>query len=484
MPSLTRRAPTRPLVAVLFAALAGLVWAPSAEAHTAFESSNPADGSVVDTPVDRIVITFTGEATEAGEGFVVLTPQGELIEPPVTRGADGRAFTLTIDPPVAGGEIGVRWTVRAADAHPIEGSFSFTSTAAVPTATPTSTPPPLPSATAEPTVAPTTGSRAPTAVASATSAPTASPTATGPPAAGPISAEQVDDETAAPTMQEFLAGDDGFDPGRPFGWIGRPLSVVGSLTVLGLVAFHTLTLRKPVGGIAVLNRVLVASGALLTVGAVSEGLWHALGDADGGLGTSAGVATGLRAVGGLAIVAILIVTRSKGAASGAALAAGSLILGSWAFDGHTVSEGNRWLTSIVDLVHVAGAAVWVGGVVGLLVVRHEPQTELAPWVLRFSVLATGAVVVVGLAGVALTVTILDSFGDLWTTTWGRVLIAKLVFVGVAGAAGAYNHFVLVPQLRTDPDAPAARLWAVLRVEAVALVAVAVLTGALIASSTV
>ena len=54
---------------------------------------------------------------------------------------------------------------------------------------------------------------------------------------------------------------------------------------------------------------------------------------------------------------------------------------------------------------------------------------------RFSVLATIALVAVGVAGVILTVVVLDSPSELWATEWGRTLIAKTLFVAVAAAAG-------------------------------------------------
>ncbi|MEZ5257112.1 MAG: copper resistance protein CopC [Ilumatobacteraceae bacterium] len=46
-----------------------VVLAPPGGAHTGFESSNPADGSSVDVPVDEITLTFSGPAEPAGEGF-------------------------------------------------------------------------------------------------------------------------------------------------------------------------------------------------------------------------------------------------------------------------------------------------------------------------------------------------------------------------------------------------------------------------------
>lgn len=493
-----QRPGTRPLVAALLVALTCVLWAPAAEAHTAFESSDPADGAVVDTPVDRIAITFTGEATEAGEGFVVRTPRGEVIEPAATRSEDGRTFTLVLQPPLVDGDVGVRWTVRAADAHPIEGSFRFTTTAPAPPPTPVPTPTVIPTATVIPTptarVAPTptprpTAGPAATPAAAAPIATTAriDPTPTSTPSVQPTAdpADSSDEELASPvSIDEFLDVDGGFDAGRPFGWVGRPLSVIGTLMVLGLLAFHRLTLRMPVGAIARLRTVLAVSGAALALGAVAEGLWHVIGDAEAGLGSTAGAATSLRLIGALTIVAVPIALRGASPVRSIVFAvAALLILGSWAFDGHTVSEGNRLMTSAAAIVHVGAGAVWAGGVVGLLLLRREHPEALPGWVARFSVVASVAVAAVGLAGLALTVTILDTFGDLWSTTWGRVLLAKVALVAVAAAGGAYNHFVVVPQIASG-QAPPDRLWSVLRTEAAALFGVALLTAALVASSTV
>jgi len=88
--------------------------------------STPANGATVAEPVSEILIEFTNPSTEAGDGFVVLDPNGQIREPSTVTTDDGRVFRLGFEPALAGGQVGVRWSVRAGDAHPIEGSFAFT----------------------------------------------------------------------------------------------------------------------------------------------------------------------------------------------------------------------------------------------------------------------------------------------------------------------------------------------------------------------
>ncbi len=54
------------------------------------------------------------------------TPPVRSALPSAVTTGDGTVFRLSFEPPLDGGQVGVRWSVRAGDAHPIEGSFSFT----------------------------------------------------------------------------------------------------------------------------------------------------------------------------------------------------------------------------------------------------------------------------------------------------------------------------------------------------------------------
>lgn len=89
-------------------------------------------------------------------------------------------------------------------------------------------------------------------------------------------------------------------------------------------------------------------------------------------------------------------------------------------------------------------------------------------------------VVLAAAGVALATVRLEDVAELWTSSYGRVLLAKIVAVGVVGGLGVYNHFVVVPVLRRDPDhAVGHDLRRLGLVEVIALVLVVGLTSALV-----
>ena len=170
-------------------------------------------------------------------------------------------------------------------------------------------------------------------------------------------------------------------------------------------------------------------------------------------------------------------------------AGAAAVIASYLFDGHTVSKGDRLWTSIVDAVHVAGGAVWAGGVFMLVAVlwrRHRNGSDLRALQLaiRFSVVASMALVAVAIAGLALTVIVLDSPSELWSTDWGRTLLAKSVFVAAAAGAGGYNHKVLIPELTRslDDHRLAGRFRRVVTGEAVALIGVLIATAILMGAA--
>ena len=174
--------------------------------------------------------------------------------------------------------------------------------------------------------------------------------------------------------------------------------------------------------------------------------------------------------------------------AGWAIVGAVALVGSHLFDGHTVTKGDRFWTGVADVVHVAGGAVWAGGVLMLVAVlwrRHRHGRELrAQLAVRFSVVATVALVAVGLAGLALTVIVLDSPSELWATEWGRTLLVKTLLVGAAACAGGYNHKVLIPAMERAGDHPdlAHRFRLVVSAEAVALVGVVVATALLMGAA--
>ena len=158
------------------------------------------------------------------------------------------------------------------------------------------------------------------------------------------------------------------------------------------------------------------------------------------------------------------------------------------FDGHTVTEGPRVVHAVIDVAHVLAGSVWFGGLVALVLIgllRRAGGPSMAPLVVRFSSIAAAALIIVALAGSLMTLFIIDGFGDLTGTPWGRLLLVKLGAVVLTVLFGAYNHFVVVPALeRADVAVDMeARARLTITVEAVILVFVVALTVLLTSAST-
>ena len=488
----------------------GLAISPTgrAAAHTDFEGSTPAAGDVVESPLTEIIVTFTATAQEAGEGFQVLDGTGTVRTPTSIEIAEERIFTLRFDPPIAPGEIGVRWAVSSGDGHPIEGSFTFTLTAPPPTTPPLTTPPPItvPATTA---VLPATTADPPNSTTSTTTAvpPPNLPLPTVPP----------------PTdLDAFLAGD-GDPPGEGRQLVGRIISLPAAVLAIGALAFLAAGLRGTSREFALLLRgVGIAGAALIVGGAVEYSGWLAQSGESAGEAWSStpGAAMMLRIVAGIALLAGSVIAdphaRSAGTPPPALSAAvadapplvtrnplhrwswrsaplvavgAALVIASFWFDGHTVSRGPRVVHAVVSSVHVGAAGVWAGGVVAFAVIawtrhRRGDASRATELIVRFSSIATIALVAVALAGVVMTALIIDGAGDLTATEWGKTLLVKVGAVAIAAAMGAFNHYRLRPALEQHPDDPvlAAELRRTLIAEVIVLVFIAVITAWLVAAA--
>ncbi len=116
--------------------------------------------------------------------------------------------------------------------------------------------------------------------------------------------------------------------------------------------------------------------------------------------------------------------------------------------GHSAADaGSSSLSELADWLHLSAAALWVGGLVQLAFVIWplEPGLRRQAF-LRFSRLATVLIVVLLGAGAYLSVLRLPHLSDLWTESYGHVLLVKLGLVSLALVWGAAHHFLVRPKL--------------------------------------
>jgi len=119
--------------------------------------------------------------------------------------------------------------------------------------------------------------------------------------------------------------------------------------------------------------------------------------------------------------------------------------------GHAAAS-DRWVfaTIVSQWVHFAAVGIWIGGLAALLLgLRGAPSASKAAAVRRFSLMATVALVVVAVTGIARSIGELSGWADLTQTPYGQAVLAKVALtVGIAGLA-AVNHWRSVAAAAAD-----------------------------------
>jgi copper transport protein len=178
------------------------------------------------------------------------------------------------------------------------------------------------------------------------------------------------------------------------------------------------------------------------------------------------------------------------AACGALLAAGAVVVVPGAA-GHAAQTSPRGLTLLFDALHVAAGSVWLGGLVGVLLLwwsaaARERVAALSVCVPRFSNVALGSVLVLAATGVGEALDHMPAVNALWETGYGRAILVKTGLLGGALLLASANLLRSRPGLiasRREPDEgePAARLLRRLVSGEVAIVAGIVFAAAVLSS---
>jgi copper transport protein len=242
--------------------------------------------------------------------------------------------------------------------------------------------------------------------------------------------------------------------------LARWLLLGGILIAGGTALFFLLVSRA-----AVRRTATTMALALLAVALGGAWLVHAV----DGVATRFERVTRVTVIVALAGVLLAALARARPKLVAPALVVPLALLLAPTFAGHAYRAWDgRPISIAADIVHIAAAGFWTGGVLQLVLLLRTGEDERA--VRRFSLFALPAVVLIAGSGLARALVELTAVSQLWSTGYGRAILAKTVLFAVLIVLGWMSRNAL-----GDP----ARLRRSVRVELVLLllvvVAVAVLT---------
>ena len=379
------------------------------------------------------------------------------------------------------GRYTVVWQIAGADGHPVRGRFAFT---VAPNAT----------GADDPHAGGRTGGEA--------AADVATPGANAPP----------DVHHTAPA-----AGESAFDAESPLYVLVRWVTFLALLIVVGAVAFHAVVLRlfaRRADELTASDFASASRARLAKVGAAAAAVLLLAGAArlfaQSVAMHGAGDSTNPALVGALigqtawgwgwllqiaaAIVAFLAfraLARGSGWAAPVLIIAGLLLASTPALSGHALSAP-RWkpLAVAADAFHVVGAGSWLGSLLMVLVVglpvawglgEARRGRAVADLVNAFSPTALLFAGLAGATGLFSAWLHIERLGNVWGSTYGRVLLVKLAILSVVAATGAYNWLRVRPSLG-GPDG-AARIRRSSTIEVAIGAVVLLVTAILVATPT-
>lgn len=451
-----RHALARLAARVWLVTLFATVWmivAPIALAHADLVNSSPAAGSEVASAPTEIRLVFSEAPVMAKLSVKLFDRRGGELEvgPPVADAQFATTIVVSIHGPLQPGAYTVVWaTVSDADGHPESGQFAF--------------------GVEEPAGAPSV---------------TADQLPPGP-------------DPRVTTLATFLwligltlllgaAGQ-----ARLFGIERRALA---SLALVGLAAI-AVGAMLPILAAPTASAVVTDTGASVDAGAVGRIAALILATVAVSVTRLGIAAAARRRAWAVALLAGLVLVWLNAASSHAA-GVGILpwVSVAWhnvdlaitqrglypAFD--VLFELARWFNVLVAAVHGTAVGLWIGGLLAVAV-SGVRGPELAVWHPRFSRFAFRAFLVVAATGLYQAVLYLPNPAALVDSGYGRVLLAKHVFVAGVLVMAAFNRFIVEPALRR-PDAllsGARRAAAAVQLEAAIGLGVIVVTAALATTS--
>jgi len=440
----------RIILAAGVAVSAALALPAAASAHAYIVKTVPAASVVVNTPPPSVQLTYD-EAVEPRLAIISVTDAGghSVTEGPVTR-SPGNPDTLVVPlKRVPEGWYLVYWRAISVDGHPVQGAFTFA---------------------VGPNEGPLPQFPVPHIAGSATSTPL-------------VIAKWLAFLTVMTAIGLFVLRALIAQPlvRRVDGTSLRPLSIAfGIAAALGLVAVPVYLEEATA---------IDSLRSFFDFGGVTS-LWRATASGRGYVDVELCFALFVAA----AAVAIRVDRprrehRSVAAmlALSGALAAAAATLVLPGAVGHAGQTAPRGLSVLFDWLHLASGSVWIGGLVGLLVIWASLHPErrvagLAVCVPRFSNVAFVSVLLLLGTGVGASILHLPTLDALWLTSYGKAILVKAGILLAAMLLASVNLLRTKPGLeRPETAEGSARLLRGLVSAEAVLVAGAILVAALLSS---
>ncbi len=427
----------RTVALILFACLA---LPGQAAAHLRLQSSTPAQGDTVRTPLTEVRVTFSQAVEPRYTTLTLVDSFGNELDigtlEPVGTGKT-REFVFRMHHPLVAGDFVMRWKAVGDDGHVVTGSFDFTVDV-------------------------------PGAVASADADPEHDSThVQGHPD------EHAEHHTEA-------GGEPLYDPSSVPWILARWINFIGLVLMVGAVAFRFLVVNRAqalfapevVTALDRATRNMALVAAVVALLGNAGRFWLQSGALHGSarmwepellramtFETGWGKAWLAQTVAALAFVGATRIRSERPLESWIAAAVFAVIAASTpAFAGHAAAVQQMVVVPIVnDAVHVIAASAWLGtlavllfaGVPAIIRASHQPFTDAATMVRTFSPLALFAAAVAIATGAMSAFVHIKAISELWTTPYGKTLSIKLLVVLLTATTGAYNWKVVSPRLGTE-----------------------------------
>jgi copper transport protein len=147
---------------------------------------------------------------------------------------------------------------------------------------------------------------------------------------------------------------------------------------------------------------------------------------------------------------------------------------SLALTGH--SAATSWPVQVALMIHVTAAAYWLGSLWPLrLVLRRASAAEAERIVRRFSAIAVPAVAALAAAAFIVAASRIEDIEIALRTSYGQLLMAKILLVLALLALAAFNRQRLTPSLAREPERARLRLRQTIAVETGLVAAVLAVT---------